>query len=152
MDHQGLTVERHVQPSGLWFRLVGELDVLRLGSVTTMLFEEVEARPCDVHVDLSGLRFLALAGADMLVELDRRLAVAGRHLRIAATNDIVERVFDVRRAVTIGTHRPGMPRGVGAAKPPRPHVAAENGAGRAGARPPRSGAHVVGASHGTTGR
>ena len=108
MDHCGLTVERQVLRSGLWFGLNGELDRLNVASVTTVLFDEVDASSGDVEVDLSGLSFLAVAGVDMIAELGRRLAVVGRHLRITATNGIVDRAFYLRGVLCVGVQ---MPRG-----------------------------------------
>src|SRR5215213_3988383 len=103
MDHCGLTVERQVLPSGLWFGLSGELDRLNVESVTTMLFDEVDASSCDVEVDLSRVSFLGLAGVEMIAEVGRRLAVVGRHLRITATNGIVDRAFYLRGALSVGS-------------------------------------------------
>jgi anti-anti-sigma regulatory factor len=111
MDHCGLTVERHVLPSGLWFLLSGQLDRLNVESDTTVLFDEVDALSCAVEVDLSGLSVLGFAGAEMIAELRRRLAVVGRRLRITATNGIVDRAFSLRGAPSIGYQFTQMPRG-----------------------------------------
>jgi len=111
MDHCGLTVERQVLPSGLWFGLSGELDRLNVESVTTMLFDEVDASSCDVEVDLSRVSFLGLAGVEMIAEVGRRLAVVGRHLRITATNGIVDRAFYLRGALSVGSQFSQVPRG-----------------------------------------
>ena len=76
-----------------------------------MLFDEVDASSGDVEVDLSGLSFVAVAGVDMIAELGRRLAVVGRHLRITATNGIVDRAFYLRGVLCVGVEFTQMPRG-----------------------------------------
>jgi anti-anti-sigma factor len=117
VDHCGLTVERRVLPSGLWFEFRGELDRLNVGSVTTLLFDEVDASSCDVEVDLSGVSFMGLVGAEMIVELGRRLAVVGRRLRITATSGCVDRSFSPRAALPVGFPCLQMPGGGDTAVP-----------------------------------
>ena len=76
-----------------------------------MLFDEVDSSSCDVEVDLSAVSFLGLAGVQMLPELGRRLGVVGRHLRMTATNRLVDRAFYLRGALSVGFQFSQMPCG-----------------------------------------
>ena len=117
MNHRGLTVERQMLPSGLRFALSGELDLLNVGTVGTVLREEIDARSCDVEIDLAELSFLGLAGVDMFDDIGRCLADAGRHLRISASNGTVERVFAVRRALASSSRFPALRDGLTESSP-----------------------------------
>ena len=94
MDYAGLRIERRTLPVALWFGFDGELDALNVGAVATVMSAETEGRRSDVYLDLSKLRFISVAGVDMVTALNRRLAVDGRTLHITASSSPVERALD----------------------------------------------------------
>jgi anti-anti-sigma factor len=93
MDGTGLTIERRVSPTVVWFGVAGDLDLDSVGTMSTVLWTEIDGHGGDVAIDLAGIDVIGFAGVELLATVARQLASDGRHLRICATNPVVERTF-----------------------------------------------------------
>ena len=126
-----LRIERVETTTEVAVALSGELDVEAVPTFEVVMASEVASCDGDVHLDLSRLDFIGLAGVDALIALSRRMAVSHRRVDVTRSNALVDRVFevlDVDLSSTSGrnvvpTGRPGRgPGGVGA-HPGHDHVA-----------------------------
>ncbi|MDT7649703.1 MAG: hypothetical protein QOI36_1109 [Pseudonocardiales bacterium] len=74
-------------------RLVGELDLASVGSLTDALEALRDERPELVVIDLSELRFVDARGLSALVDIDRDLRAVGGSLVLARPDPHVRRVL-----------------------------------------------------------
>ncbi|HET6257914.1 STAS domain-containing protein [Pseudonocardia sp.] len=74
-------------------RLVGELDLASVGSLTDALAALRDAQPELVVIDLSELQFVDARGLGALVEADRDLRAGGGSLVLARPDPHVRRVL-----------------------------------------------------------
>ncbi len=78
--------------------LAGESDVCSVGRWRDVLAGLVEAGPSRVVVDLSRLTFMGVAGARLLIEMDRALMARGGLLAVAGARGEVARVLELTGA------------------------------------------------------
>lgn len=78
--------------------LVGSLDLRSVGEVREALHAAIDAGDGDLHVDVSGVDLVDVAGLGVLVGADRRAKLAGR--RVVLT-DAGPRLLRVLRATRL---------------------------------------------------
>jgi anti-anti-sigma regulatory factor len=91
-EWSGLRIERRVSSTRTWFGLHGDLDASSVGCAATVLHSETDGRRCAVELDLTGIDFIGFAGAEMVIELTRRLRSDDRPVHVT-TNRVVDRVL-----------------------------------------------------------
>ena len=82
---------------------VGEVDAFSAASLRSMLDAQLERRPPELVLDLSGIRFLGSAGLAVLVETQKAACVRDVALRLRATNRAVIRPLEVTGLIDLFT-------------------------------------------------
>jgi anti-anti-sigma factor len=100
MDCDGLAIHRRTRCDRLVLELRGELDSLNARTVAAELRSALDTFVGDVDIDLDGVQFVDLAGAQLLLELSRGMDGA-RHRRVALVRPtpMFDRIVGLLRAV-----------------------------------------------------
>jgi anti-sigma B factor antagonist len=94
--HKYLTVRQVRDGRDLeWVHPVGEIDLCTASVLRDVLADADRRKVPNVLVDLSGVKFLALAGVRVLHEAGERRAAARRRLVVVAPTPTVQRVLSL---------------------------------------------------------
>jgi anti-sigma B factor antagonist len=88
------------------FRLAGEIDVLTVTDLSTMVNETLADPPTRIVLDMAGVTFCDSQGLGTLVVLSRKAQYAGSVLALHNVGDFLMRVLDItglRSALMIST-------------------------------------------------
>ncbi|MFD3457769.1 STAS domain-containing protein [Streptomyces sp. NPDC058691] len=88
-----LRVVRTFSPAGLRFE--GEIDLCTRGLLATTLDEAVRFGRADLHVDLSGVTFIDVAGIRTMTTVAKNLSREGRCLLLHATPPLARKVMHI---------------------------------------------------------
>ena len=99
-----ITVER--SPDEVTVHLAGEIDVLTVTELSTLVNEELADPPARIVLDMSGVTFCDSQGLGTLVVLSRKAQHARTVLALTNVGDFLMRVLDItglRSALMIST-------------------------------------------------
>jgi anti-sigma B factor antagonist len=99
-----ITVER--APDEVTYHLAGEIDVLTVTQLSTLINEELPDPPARIVLDMAGVTFCDSQGLGTLVVLSRKAQHARSVLALANVGDFLLRVLDItglRSALMIST-------------------------------------------------
>ncbi len=82
---------------------VGELDAFTAATLRSVLDDQLERRPPELVLDLSGIRFLGSAGLTVLVRTHRAACVRDVALRLVGTQRAVIRPLEVTGLIDLFT-------------------------------------------------
>jgi anti-sigma B factor antagonist len=88
-----ITVQR--APDEVIFHLVGEIDVLTVTNLSTLVNEELADPPARIVLDMAGVTFCDSQGLGTLVVLSRKTQHARSVLALANVGDFLMRVLDI---------------------------------------------------------
>ena len=88
-----ITVER--TPDEVTYHLTGEIDVLTVTQLSTLVHEELADPPARIVLDMAGVTFCDSQGLGTLVVLSRRAQHARSVLALANVGDFLMRVLDI---------------------------------------------------------
>jgi anti-anti-sigma factor len=92
---RSFTVKIASDPGRVTARLYGELDLATAPRLQAMLTRLLDTGHVDVVVDLSQLRFLGVAGLDVLVRAAREFEVVGGRLTLAEPTPMTRRMLSI---------------------------------------------------------
>jgi anti-sigma B factor antagonist len=93
-------------PDEVIFRLTGEIDVLTVMDLSTLVNEMLADPPARIVLDMAGVTFCDSQGLGTLVVLSRKTQHAGSVLALSNVGDFLLRVLDItglRSALMIST-------------------------------------------------
>jgi len=93
-------------PDEVTFRLAGEIDVLTVADLSTMVNDTLAEPPARIVLDMAGVTFCDSQGLGTLVVLSRKAQHAGSVLALNNVGDFLMRVLDItglRSALMIST-------------------------------------------------
>jgi anti-sigma B factor antagonist len=82
-------------PDEVVFRLAGEVDVLTVTDLSTMVNETLADPPARIVLDMAGVTFCDSQGLGTLVVLSRKAEYAGSVLALNNVGDFLMRVLDI---------------------------------------------------------
>jgi anti-sigma B factor antagonist len=82
-------------PDEVTFRLTGEIDVLTVTDLSTMVNETLADPPLRIVLDMAGVTFCDSQGLGTLVVLSRKAQYAGSVLALHNVGDFLMRVLDI---------------------------------------------------------
>ena len=106
MEHPELSIAVQRGPDEVIFRLTGEIDVLTVTDLSTMVNETLAEPPARIVLDMAGVTFCDSQGLGTLVVLSRKAQHAGSLLALINVGDFLLRVLDItglRSALMITT-------------------------------------------------
>ena len=107
MERPELSIAVHRAPDEVIFRLTGEIDVLTVTDLSTMVSETLAAEPpARIVLDMAGVTFCDSQGLGTLVVLSRKAQHAQSVLALTNVGDFLMRVLDItglRSALMIST-------------------------------------------------
>ena len=95
MERPELSIAVHRAPDEVTFRLTGEIDVLTVTELSTMVNETLAEPPARMVLDMAGVTFCDSQGLGTLVVLSRKAQHAGSVLALANVGDFLLRVLDI---------------------------------------------------------
>jgi anti-sigma B factor antagonist len=106
VEHPELSIAVQRAPDEVIFRLTGEIDVLTVADLSTMVNETLADPPARIVLDMAGVTFCDSQGLGTLVVLSRKTQHAGSVLALNNVGDFLLRVLDItglRSALMIST-------------------------------------------------
>jgi len=106
VEHPELSIAVQRGPDEVIFRLTGEIDVLTVTNLSTMVNELLADPPVRIVLDMAGVTFCDSQGLGTLVVLSRKTQHAGSVLALHNVGDFLMRVLDItglRSALMIST-------------------------------------------------
>ena len=106
MERPELSIAVQHGPDEVTFRLTGEIDVLTVTKLSTMVNETLAEPPIRIVLDMAGVTFCDSQGLGTLVVLSRKAEHAGSVLALNNVGDFLMRVLDItglRSALMIST-------------------------------------------------
>ena len=95
MERPQLSIAVHRCPDEVIFRLTGEIDVLTVIELSTMVNETLADPPARIVLDMAGVTFCDSQGLGTLVVLSRKAQHAGSVLALNNVGDFLLRVLDI---------------------------------------------------------
>ena len=95
MEHPELSIAVQRGPDEVIFRLTGEIDVLTVTDLSTMVNETLAEPPARIVLDMAGVTFCDSQGLGTLVVLSRKAQHAGSLLALINVGDFLLRVLDI---------------------------------------------------------
>ena len=95
MERPELSIAVQRGPDEVIFRLAGEIDVLTVTDLSTMVNELVADPPARIVLDMAGVTFCDSQGLGTLVVLSRKAQHAGSVLALHNVGDFLLRVLDI---------------------------------------------------------
>ncbi|BFU47542.1 STAS domain-containing protein [Krasilnikovia sp. MM14-A1004] len=112
MERPELSIAVQRAPDEVVFHLAGEIDVLTVSRLSTMVTEELSDPPARIVLDLAGVTFCDSQGLGTLVVLSRKAQHARALLTLANVGDFLLRVLDItglRSALMISSAQQPLP-------------------------------------------
>ena len=106
MERAELSITVQRAPDEVTYHLAGEIDVLTVAQLSTLINEELSDPPPRIILDMSGVTFCDSQGLGTLVVLSRKAQHARSVLALANVGDFLLRVLDItglRSALMIST-------------------------------------------------
>jgi anti-sigma B factor antagonist len=106
VERPELSIAVNRAPDEVIFRLTGEIDVLTVADLATMVNETLAEPPSRIVLDMAGVTFCDSQGLGTLVVLSRKAQHAGSVLALTNVGDFLLRVLDItglRSALMITT-------------------------------------------------
>ena len=106
MERPELSIAVQHGPDEVIFCLTGEIDVLTVTNLSTMVNETLAEPPVRIVLDMAGVTFCDSQGLGTLVVLSRKTQHAGSVLALQNVGDFLMRVLDItglRSALMIST-------------------------------------------------
>ncbi len=95
MERPELSIAVHNAPGQVVFHLAGEIDVLTVTKLSTMVNEILADPPPRIVLDMAGVTFCDSQGLGTLVVLSRKAQHAQSVLALANVGDFLLRVLDI---------------------------------------------------------
>jgi anti-anti-sigma factor len=95
VERPELSIAVHNAPGQVVFHLVGEIDVLTVTKLSTMVNEILADPPPRIVLDMAGVTFCDSQGLGTLVVLSRKAQHAQSVLALANVGDFLLRVLDI---------------------------------------------------------
>ncbi len=95
MERPELSIAVHNAPGQVVFHLAGEIDVLTVTKLSTMVNEILADPPPRIVLDMAGVTFCDSQGLGTLVVLSRKAQHAQSVLALANVGDLLLRVLDI---------------------------------------------------------
>ncbi len=95
MERPELSIAVHNAPGQVVFHLAGEIDVLTVTKLSTMVNEILVDPPPRIVLDMAGVTFCDSQGLGTLVVLSRKAQHAQSVLALANVGDFLLRVLDI---------------------------------------------------------
>ena len=95
MERPELTIEVERGPGEVTYHLAGEIDVLTVTQLSTLVNEELTDPPARIVLDMAGVTFCDSQGLGTLVVLSRKAQHARSLLALANVGDFLMRVLDI---------------------------------------------------------
>ena len=95
MERPELSIAVHNAPGQVVFLLAGEIDVLTVTKLSTMVNEILADPPARIVLDMAGVTFCDSQGLGTLVVLSRKAQHAQSVLALANVGDFLLRVLDI---------------------------------------------------------
>jgi anti-anti-sigma factor len=107
VERPELSIEVERDPDEVVFHLTGEIDVLTVAQLSTLVTEVLGDPPARIVLDMAGVTFCDSQGLGTLVVLSRKAQHARTVLALANVGDFLMRVLDItglRSALMISSH------------------------------------------------
>ena len=107
MERPELSITEQHAPDEVVFHLAGEIDVLTVANLSTLVNEILADPPSRIVLDMAGVTFCDSQGLGTLVVLSRKAQHARSVLALANVGDFLMRVLDItglRSALMISSH------------------------------------------------
>ena len=95
MERPELSIAVERAPDEVVFHLAGEIDVLTVAQLSTLVNEVLAAPPARIVLDMSGVTFCDSQGLGTLVVLSRKAQHARAVLALANVGEFLLRVLDI---------------------------------------------------------
>ena len=95
MERPELTITVQRSPDEVTYHLAGEIDVLTVTELSTLVNEALTDPPARIVLDMSGVTFCDSQGLGTLVVLSRKAQHARVVLALANVGDFLLRVLDI---------------------------------------------------------
>jgi anti-sigma B factor antagonist len=95
VERPELTIEVERGPDEVTYHLAGEIDVLTVTQLSTLVNEELTDPPARIVLDMAGVTFCDSQGLGTLVVLSRKAQHARSVLALANVGDFLMRVLDI---------------------------------------------------------
>ena len=95
MERPELTIEVQNAPDEVVFHLAGEIDVLTVTNLSTIVNETLAEPPARIELDMAGVTFCDSQGLGTLVVLSRKAQHARTVLAQTNVGDFLMRVLDI---------------------------------------------------------
>ena len=95
MERPELSITVQRTPDEATYHLAGEIDVLTVAKLSSMVNEELTDPPARIVLDMSGVTFCDSQGLGTLVVLSRKAQHARAVLALANVGDFLLRVLDI---------------------------------------------------------
>jgi anti-sigma B factor antagonist len=95
VERPELSIAVHNAPGQVVFHLAGEIDVLTVTKLSTMVNEILADPPARIVLDMAGVTFCDSQGLGTLVVLSRKAQHAQSVLALANVGDFLLRVLDI---------------------------------------------------------
>jgi anti-anti-sigma factor len=95
VERAELSIEVERAPDEVTYHLAGEIDVLTVTKLSTLVNEELADPPARIVLDMAGVTFCDSQGLGTLVVLSRKAQHARSVLALANVGDFLLRVLDI---------------------------------------------------------
>ena len=95
MERPELSITVQRAPDEVTYHLAGEIDVLTVAQLSTLVNEELSEPPARIVLDMAGVTFCDSQGLGTLVVLSRKAQHARTVLALANVGDFLMRVLDI---------------------------------------------------------
>ena len=95
MERPELSITEQRTPDEVIFHLSGEIDVLTVTNLSTLVNEVLTDPPARIVLDMAGVTFCDSQGLGTLVVLSRKAQYARSVLALANVGDFLMRVLDI---------------------------------------------------------
>ena len=95
MERPELSITTEHAPDEVIFHLAGEIDVLTVTELSTLVTEALGESPARIVLDMAGVTFCDSQGLGTLVVLSRKAQHARSVLALANVGDFLLRVLDI---------------------------------------------------------
>ena len=95
MERPELSITVQRMPDEVTYHLAGEIDVLTVGKLSTLVNDELIEPPARIVLDMSGVTFCDSQGLGTLVVLSRKAQHARSVLALANVGDFLMRVLEI---------------------------------------------------------
>ena len=95
MERPELSITVQRTPDEVIYHLTGEIDVLTVSNLSTLVNDELSEPPARIVLDMSGVTFCDSQGLGTLVVLSRKVQHARSVLALANVSDFLMRVLEI---------------------------------------------------------